>query len=130
MDEQLYLFDVGPKKKPPFQYSLKRLFVIVTLASVFFAIFHRPLTYLVAYTEYWFQWKLIYVPIIAPIGWLFGYDFEFPSPNPGSGGLDIISFMIGAFLSLVIHVAAIIFSCIGIEKLWKWSSLPKEEEDE
>ena len=101
------------------QYTLRRLFVVMTLIAAICAIFHKHLGNLFSFQ--WLHPPEVLAPIQIPLCWIMAWPI--PEPEFKSFG----SFMLGFFISMAIHMAIVIAFCTLVVMAWKWSAVPKEK---
>jgi len=129
--EQLFLFDMEEEPKKPTQFSLRRLFAVVTFTAVLLSVFQRVIrSMLEAFfgVDKWFYVDGFLHPISWFL-WFFNVDLELgcPMPEPGSGILNELIAVCSLMLGLIVMIVAfglLIWAIIWIRcKLWKWSEL-------
>ena len=129
--EQLFLFDMEEEPKKPTQFSLRRLFAVVTFTAVLLSVFQRIIRSILGAfvnVEKWFYMDAFLQPISWFL-WLFNVDLALdPIPRPGTIGvlnefIMLFSMMLGLIVMLVAFVF-LIWAIVWIRcKLWKWSEL-------
>ena len=110
------------------QYTLRRLFVVMTITAVGCALFCRPLGYLAPY------WRAFLFCPSAILRLLFGTPYSMPPAECRivfrSGLTGALALCFGLLVTIALGMVAAYALHQAICVAWKWSALPTDEDQE